>query len=469
MLSTTNRNSLNSGRDSERGQALVVFALILVGLMLAGALALDVGFIMLERRDQQNAADAAALAGARLLPNSSAARSAASSVATANGFTNGVDSATVSIGATSTRVLVRIGRNLPSFFASVAGRTDWDVGALAVAISLQDQPPFAALTALNEHACEALKITGTGVISSWGDVQVNSDCPTNALAISGQGNLDLQHDGLACWVVGGYQISGKAQGEYCDPPQPGVPLPFPISSMPSNEATPTAPLQIAGTTKAIPDGCPGTTGYSDTTPKTCQFQSSYRGTTWRLYPGYYPGGIKLQGGTFYMEPGIYHLAGGGFTVTSTGTTAVSVEAGGVPPSGSPPPPTGGILLFNTTHSNFGSGPINIGGNGGVFNFHPLGGLDESCAGESEGWNRYLIFQDPAVTLTVDINGGSNIMNARGLVVAPTAQVKLNGGTGTLNIDAIVSDTYQINGNGGNLNVLYDDCALPTYTGYGLVI
>ena len=282
------------------------------------------------------------------------------------------------------------------------------------------------------------------------------------MQISGQGNLQLNHDGLGCWVVGGYQISGKGQGLYCDPPQPGVPLPFPINDMPSNTVTPTAPLQVAGTLKSIPNGCPGTAGYSDTNPVTCQFNSSYKNTSWRLYPGYYPGGIKVQDGTYYLEPGIYHLAGGGFESTATGVSVTSVAPGGTTLGG-------GVLFFNTTHSNAASGSISIGGNNNSFNLWPLGGFDSNCSGQSVGWNRYLVFQDPAVTTTVQINGGGNFNNARGLIVAPTANVQLNGNSGTLTIDAIVSDTYSINGGGGTLNVLYDGCALPTFTGYGLVI
>jgi hypothetical protein len=355
---------------------------------------------------------------------------------------------------------------MASFFGGLAGHPDWPVSAFAVAVSLQDQPPFASMTALNLHDCQAVQITGTGVVNSNGDVQVNSDCPTDALLISGQGNLVLAHNGLACYVVGGSQISGKANGTYCDPPQPGVPILFPSSGMPSNTATPTSPLQVGGTTKAIPDGCPGTAGYSDTTPKTCQFTSSYAGTSWRLYPGYYPGGIKIQSGsTFYLEPGIYELAGGGFTVTGTGASATSVEPGTTTFGG-------GVLFFVTTHPNAscGNGPcIQMGGNDAIFHFWPLGGIDESCLGPSNGWNRYLIFQDPAVTNPVIINGGGNNTDARGLIFAPSADVTVNGGTGTLTMDAIVADTFKINGHGGTINVLYDNCALPTYTGYGLVI
>jgi hypothetical protein len=441
---------------------LVVFALIMTGLMLAGAMAFDVGLVMLERRDQQNAADAAALAGARELPDAGTARTKARSIATANGFTQAVDSASVSVGATSTRVIVTISRPVASYFANLLGIANFQVSSTAVAISLQDQPPFAALTALNPHACGALSITGQGVINSWGDIQVNSDCPTSALLISGQGNLQLNHDGLGCWVVGGFQISGKGVGKYCDPPQPGVPLPFPVNGMPSNTATPTSPLQVGGTTKAVPDGCPGTTGYSTTTPKMCQFPSNYGGTTWRLYPGYYPGGIKIQSGTFYLEPGIYHLAGGGFESVATDVSVTSVAPGGTTLGG-------GVLLFNTTHPKAASGSVSIGGNRNSFNLWPLGGFDPNCTGESQGWNRYLIFQDPAVTTTVRINGGGNFASARGLIVAPSANVQLNGNGGTLTIDAVVSDTYSINGGGGTLNVLFDGCAVPTFTGYGLVV
>ena len=43
----------------------MLFAGGLVALLLMAALAFDVGMMLVERRDQQNAADAAALAGAR--------------------------------------------------------------------------------------------------------------------------------------------------------------------------------------------------------------------------------------------------------------------------------------------------------------------------------------------------------------------------------------------------------------------
>jgi hypothetical protein len=54
-------------QDKRAGQALVVFALMLLGLVAMLALVLDGGNIYLQRRRMQNAADAGAIAGVRVL------------------------------------------------------------------------------------------------------------------------------------------------------------------------------------------------------------------------------------------------------------------------------------------------------------------------------------------------------------------------------------------------------------------
>jgi uncharacterized membrane protein len=78
---------------TERGQALAIFTLSLTTLILVAALAFDGGAMMLERRDQQTAADAAAIAGARyVLSDKTKAIAEARNVATANSFPDGVAS-----------------------------------------------------------------------------------------------------------------------------------------------------------------------------------------------------------------------------------------------------------------------------------------------------------------------------------------------------------------------------------------
>lgn len=76
----------NQSRHSESGQTAVIFALALVALIGFLALVFDIGVMAYERRDAQNAADAAALAGARMLPDDPATAIAdATTYATENG------------------------------------------------------------------------------------------------------------------------------------------------------------------------------------------------------------------------------------------------------------------------------------------------------------------------------------------------------------------------------------------------
>ena len=77
-------------RKQPRGQALVTIALSLVVLLGFGGLAVDVGFLMMARNELQNAADAAALAGAQAFysgsstPNWAAAEALATTAITYN-------------------------------------------------------------------------------------------------------------------------------------------------------------------------------------------------------------------------------------------------------------------------------------------------------------------------------------------------------------------------------------------------
>ena len=90
-------------RNSERGQVLPLIALSLAVLMAFAGIAVDVGYWEYQQREQQNAADAAALGGAQQLlysstgcPNQSLANTAGQADAAKNGFTAG-GSTTVTI------------------------------------------------------------------------------------------------------------------------------------------------------------------------------------------------------------------------------------------------------------------------------------------------------------------------------------------------------------------------------------
>jgi hypothetical protein len=227
---------------------------------------------------------------------------------------------------------------------------------------------------------------------------------------------------------------------------------------------PDQPDQEGGTSKAIPAGCPGSaTPATDAAPASCRFNGSYAGTTWRLHPGYYPGGINLEAGTFYLEPGIYHVAGGidpgggsgpvSFRIAG-GTASATTVAIGQSTLG------GGILIFNGEHASLPDGRIILqGGDAGV-NLLPL--HDGSL------WDSMVVFQDRDVCVDMSIVGGSSSMQVRGVIYVPCGKVIAEGNGGTVETDQIIAYRFQMKGDIGSLTVNYDDAFLPDATYAGLV-
>src|SRR4030095_2195683 len=75
-------------KHTERGQALIVIALALVGLIGIAGLVIDGGNAFQDRQQAQNAADAAALASAHARIQGGRVVDAAMAAAAANGFEN---------------------------------------------------------------------------------------------------------------------------------------------------------------------------------------------------------------------------------------------------------------------------------------------------------------------------------------------------------------------------------------------
>ena len=122
-------------RRDERGQAIVLMTLSLVVIMGMATLVLDVGNWYHTKRRLQGTADAAALAGAQLLPNDS---SGAQSQALAYANKNGGDVAGANITVTSTvltndTISVRARKTDPGIFSSIFGVASADIDARAKA------------------------------------------------------------------------------------------------------------------------------------------------------------------------------------------------------------------------------------------------------------------------------------------------------------------------------------------------
>lgn len=173
-------------RDAERGQALLLFALGLAVFAGMVALAIDVGAFLQERRSLQNAADAAALAGAVELPGSAAlAETKAQDWAGRNGIgaVSG-DSLDITFSDGGTSITVTVGRSVGFSFGRVLGVDGSRVQATATArvgapSAMVGVMPFGVLK-------EAIKYDGTPTTMKY-DAGNPSNGNFAALRVDGPG------------------------------------------------------------------------------------------------------------------------------------------------------------------------------------------------------------------------------------------------------------------------------------------
>jgi Flp pilus assembly protein TadG len=157
----------------ESGQILIFVAIALVGLLALTVLIIDVGGKNLAKTELQSAADAAALAGARNLPdNPTLAISDATAYAIANGLS--ADTLTITIAADNKSITVKDSRTAPSFFARYLGVSTSTVEAdatakVGIAASVPWIVPFAISrpAQFNYDHVYVLRMYGAGSIQDY--------------------------------------------------------------------------------------------------------------------------------------------------------------------------------------------------------------------------------------------------------------------------------------------------------------
>jgi hypothetical protein len=496
---------------SNKGQVLVLFAGSLVVLFLVAALAFDVGMTLLERRDEQNAADAAALAGARYVrtsanyngscatPGTNAAVIAACDMALANDFDNAATDEDVFVRippmsgefrALPGHIQVDISASRQSIFAGVIGIGSWAVGATAVAANQPGVHYSFGMLALSPDACKAIQISGTGTVNSAASVQSNSDgsgCPPPSvigLSRTGGGVLNVTAPDAECRSVGDIQDQGVGTMTCTkDPFSFALPDPLLNLAAPVKPAL-AAPMKevisgaVVNAPLNIPDRCPGATGGnapSETSPGTgCTLGQGggQAGRQWILSPGLYPGGLTLKGNvTAFLLPGIYWIGGGGFDGQAGSLISVNSETDRTPATctvGATPPCVngGGVLIYNSFLPTKAAGPIDLGGSGVTLNLQPYDYPFGSTTIE------LVIFQDRTVALAGDdvtLNGSNaQAASVRGIIYVPAGDVKVNGSNSVFTMDQVIAQTFLINGSGGTVNVLREAGVDAIISNVGLV-
>jgi Flp pilus assembly protein TadG len=170
-------------RSFERGQAMMVFALVLPVLLGMTGMAVDLGSYANDRRDLQNAADSIALAAARDLPDATAATTSAQSWATKNGINWNQVTLSITGGDTAPKVSVDISRRHNFAFVRMVGLSGKNVGAHAAAVKASfaggsGVVPWSVLQSAVDGATNGsvvtLKYDATGAnVGNFGTIQID--------------------------------------------------------------------------------------------------------------------------------------------------------------------------------------------------------------------------------------------------------------------------------------------------------
>jgi len=451
MKKSGKQNSSKSKHSMRDGIVYVWVVVVLLLLITTIGLALDVGKVILVAHQLQNAADAAALAGARVVKISQTqARQNAMDIA----LENSVDGQSVQLASNE-------GNNTDGDI--VVGRYDLQTGTFTVTTSAVNALKVVARRSnsslggpvtlnfgslFNVNTCNisrsAIAIaaggTGAGMISLAPDgiglsingelsltvhdgaILVNS-VADNAVRIIGQPDLDA----LELDVTGEIDGTGGFEFEPNFVVNTGVPpTPDPLCSNPPDECLPE----------------PSWDSNYDLAPSPGQAIKITGGTV-ELEPGYYSGGLLISGGNITLKPGVYILGG-----SSKGQKSGLVIGGNANLCAK------GVMFYIV-----GDGVVNIAGTGSIQSTPIQYDSNDFCdssysypANIDYTYEEIGIFQARDNTNDARIVGTS-LLDLGGTLYFPSNHIDLSG-TGAGFGDQLIAKTIGISGT-GDMTIMYD--------------
>ena len=392
------------GRRTDAGQSLVVVALSLVAILGFAGLAIDMGMLRYQKRLQQSAADASALAGASNLPPNTGWVVGAENAAATNGFTDtgggqvsnctgaGAAVGTVCVqvnnppasgphAGNSNYVEVLVAAVHPDYFMPIFGVKHSSVVARAVAGNLGSgsgcvfalNPNGGGIQGLNTNGAATLNAPNCGVVDN-GDFNTKGNALTiNADWLSVSGNYIKTGNGgsLACGATPNACPAVNA---------PAASDPLQYLTPPCSPCSGGAALNASGTVN------PGTYTSISVGPGNVIFS-----------PGVYvidgSGGLSIGANATVTGNGVTFYFTNGGTFTSVGTPSIQLSA---PNSGS----YTGILFYQDPNDT--TGP-SLGGDSSSFYqgalYFPAADLTFFGNGAFNGNAAYTIIDAGAVALS----------------------------------------------------------------------
>jgi len=424
--------------NKQSGQVIIGVALAFVVLAGFAGLAIDMGTLRYQRRLQQTAADAGAIAGAQNLDFKSGWVAGAQYGASQNGFTDGGAGAisacdgTAGIGTTCVEVVyppadrtfngntisggphagsnqyieVLVAKVHPTFFMNIFGVASKPVVTRAVATNITGGTNVSCMWTLGPPTSAIVGLDATG----------NAHIKAPNCGISDNGNLDTTGNSYTI-DAGSISVSGACLGGHCGSPNvvcenTGGTCP-PLGGSPASSD----PLCINTSNCIQPPPVPANSPDCPATGS-CDWSSTANQVA-TIHPGKYESITLKSNSIITMAPGIYYIDGsisgsgaginftGGATLRSEGYTA---GCGGTSP-------VDGVMIYftNTSTMNKFAG----GGDKLDLQMCPLN------SSQSTAYSGMLMYQDPADTTQAWIGGDNNTV-LYGTVYMPTATLNYYG-------------------------------------------
>jgi len=427
--------------QKQSGQVLVGVALAFVVLAGFAGLAIDMGTLRYQRRLQQAAADAGAIAGAQNLDFKSGWIAGAQYAASQNGFTDGGSGAVsacdgnATIGTTCVQVNyppaaapgtpfngtnisggphagdnkyieVIVAKVQPTFFMNIFGVTSKAVVARAVATNITGGTNVNCMWTLGPPTSAIIGLDATG----------NAHIVAPNCGISDNGNLDTTGNSYTV-DAGTISVSGACLGGHCGSPNvvcenTGGTCP-PLGGSPASSD----PLCQNTATCIQPPPDPGPSADCPATGP-CDWSSSANQVA-TIHPGKYDSISLGSNSVITMAPGIYYIdgsiGGSGAGINFTGGATLMSEGYAAGCGGASP--VNGVMIYfkNTSTMNKFAG----GGDKLDLQLCPLNST------QSTPYSGMLMYQDPADTTPAWIGGDNNTV-LYGTVYIPTATLNFYG-------------------------------------------
>jgi hypothetical protein len=444
---------MKNKKTHPRGQALVLIALAIVGLVGLTALAIDGSSVFSDRRHSQNASDTSALAAALALTRGEAnwkdfglQRAVSNKYDPADGVTNvdvymcsdlplmvnGITLTCVGKGLPdgadpAEYVYVHIKSRVKLFFAPVIGRKEVINHTDAVAHAVKQVetsmfPGYAIVSAMMncpQYSSDPFTVegnSGTTVVNAG--ILVNASCTSPQPAYDQFGSSKVETDKGVCVV-------GAAQYTYTDPPP----------------TTNCSPIDVKKYTLPNP---------------TCTHEGNIQKNSdgdWVATPGLYGNNFNFDSiddvnpaGKLYLQKGIYCFYDG-LNLNGTWWITTDLDNQGDYDSASE-----GVLFFVP------QGDLTFNGSSRV----DLHAVDSTLDKFPKEFVNYLIYIPPTNNATVNITGGSG-SEFTGTIFAPASDITLSGNSTGLGLNSqIIGYTVKIAGD-GKLNINYNpaDNAITT--------